>query len=255
MTRLPFFASLALLVATLALAAPSRRDGEQGLNICAKAYEAKVPIYIIEQADLPRNPVSWLTASLSTTNWTGKSRVKRAIPFRATRASTTTFSKLTATMASLSPHPGASTRCPLKERGTSRCMTRTSRNHRRHSRKCLVSNSNGLHNRADHSFFSLKSFSYACSGGIPRPECAISMWGFRGSELVAHEVITFPALEPGHTSDEFVMNSTTFDWRWSRLSSVGFKNARADNGEEISSGLMIDDFRYTIEGGCTGGCN
>lgn len=106
--------------------------------------------------------------------------------------------------------------------------------------------------RGAHSFFSLKSFSYACSGGVPQPECAVSMWGFRGGSLVAHRVINFPALDPGHFPHEFVMNSTTFDWRWSRLSSVGFSIARADNGGMMYGGLMIDNFRYTIEGECKG---
>jgi hypothetical protein len=101
-----------------------------------------------------------------------------------------------------------------------------------------------------HWTFSLKSLSYACSGGVPRPACAISMWGFRGKQLVAKRVLTFPALEPGHFPGEFVMNATVFDQRWSRLSSVGFANARADNGEMIYSGLMVDDLRYTLEGKC-----
>jgi hypothetical protein len=97
----------------------------------------------------------------------------------------------------------------------------------------------------------MKSFSYACSGGVPRPECAISMWGFRGSRLVAHQVITFPALEPGHYPSEFIMNSTTLDWRWEHLSSVGFANARADDGGIIYSGLMIDNLRYSVKGECS----
>jgi hypothetical protein len=42
MTRLAFIASLAFLITSLVLAAPSRRDDGQGLDICAKAYEAKV---------------------------------------------------------------------------------------------------------------------------------------------------------------------------------------------------------------------
>ncbi|KAK0652457.1 hypothetical protein B0T16DRAFT_387715 [Cercophora newfieldiana] len=105
----------------------------------------------------------------------------------------------------------------------------------------------------NHSTFSLKSLSYSCSGGVPQPACAISMWGFRGRQLIAKRVLTFPALEPGHFPSEFVMNATVFDQRWSRLTSVGFANARADNGEMIYGGLMIDDLRYTLEGKC-GSC-
>lgn len=63
-------------------------------------------------------------------------------------------------------------------------------------------------------------------------------------------MITFPALEPGHRPDEFVMNSTTFDNNepeWRGLTSVGLANARADNGGDMFAGLMIDDFKYTVE--------
>ncbi|GAB1312691.1 hypothetical protein MFIFM68171_02901 [Madurella fahalii] len=109
-----------------------------------------------------------------------------------------------------------------------------------------------VHDTGKRSFFSLESFSYACSGGVPQPECAISMWGFRGGDLVAHQVINFPALDPGHFLHEFVMNSTTLDRRWSHLSSVGFSIARADNGETMYAGLMIDDFQYTVGGACSG---
>lgn len=97
------------------------------------------------------------------------------------------------------------------------------------------------------SVLTLKSFTYACNAGVPQPECAISMWGFRGTRLVAHQVITFPRLDPGHYIPEFVMNATTFDTRrWSRLTSVGFSIARKDNGGDMYGGLMIDDFKYTI---------
>ncbi|KAK4207071.1 hypothetical protein QBC37DRAFT_355914 [Rhypophila decipiens] len=112
-----------------------------------------------------------------------------------------------------------------------------------------------VHDGRRHSFFSLKSFSYACSGGVPQPECAISMWGFRGGSLVAHQVITYPALEPGHFISEFIMNSTFFDWRWAHLSSVGFAIARADNGGTLYGGLMIDDFRYSVESECNNSCS
>ncbi|KAK4187624.1 hypothetical protein QBC35DRAFT_498177 [Podospora australis] len=102
-----------------------------------------------------------------------------------------------------------------------------------------------VHDRG--SVLTLKSFSYACNAGVPQPECAISMWGFRGRRLVAQQVITFPQLDPGHYIHEFVMNSTTFDTRrWSRLTSVGFSISRKDNGGDMYGGLMIDDFKYTI---------
>jgi len=46
------------------------------------------------------------------------------------------------------------------------------------------------------------------------------------------------------------MNSTTFDNNepeWRGLTSVGLANARADNGGDMFAGLMIDDFKYTVE--------
>ncbi|KAK5655982.1 hypothetical protein OQA88_5120 [Cercophora sp. LCS_1] len=107
-----------------------------------------------------------------------------------------------------------------------------------------------VHDKNPRSSFTLKSLSYACSGGVPQPACAIAMWGFRGKQLVAQRVVTFPALDPGHYPNEFVMNVTTFDRRWSKLTSLGFANSRADNGEMIYGGLMIDDLRYVLEGEC-----
>jgi len=92
----------------------------------------------------------------------------------------------------------------------------------------------------------LKSFTYACNAGVPQPECAISMWGFKGKRLAAHQVITFPQLDSGHYPSEFVMNATTLGPKWSKLTSVGFSIARKDNGGEMYGGLMIDDLKYTI---------
>ncbi|KAK0619138.1 hypothetical protein B0T14DRAFT_518616 [Immersiella caudata] len=101
-----------------------------------------------------------------------------------------------------------------------------------------------------HTTITLHSISYACSGGVPQPACAISIWGFRWKQLVAQRVVTFPALEPGHSPSEFVMNQTLFDQQWSGLTSVGFATARADNGEMIYSGLMVDELRYALVDVC-----
>jgi hypothetical protein len=98
--------------------------------------------------------------------------------------------------------------------------------------------------------FSPWSFWFACNSGIPQPPCAVSIWGFRDTELVASEVIVFPQLDPGHTSSEFLMNKTTFSSRWTRLTSIGFSIARADNGGDMYGGLMIDDFHYVVDSAC-----
>ncbi|KAK4221631.1 hypothetical protein QBC38DRAFT_403000 [Podospora fimiseda] len=94
--------------------------------------------------------------------------------------------------------------------------------------------------------FTLKSFNYACSSGVPQPECAISMWGFKGKKLAVKQVIVFPRLDPGHYIEEFVMNGTVLGNKWKGLTSVGFSIARKDNGGDMYGGLMIDDLRYTI---------
>ncbi|KAK4159281.1 hypothetical protein QBC43DRAFT_327574 [Cladorrhinum sp. PSN259] len=92
----------------------------------------------------------------------------------------------------------------------------------------------------------LKSFTYACNSGVPQPACAISMWGYKRSRLVAHQVIVFPQLDSGHYTWEFVMNATTLGPKWRELTSVGFSIARQDNGGDMYGGLMIDDLKYTI---------
>ncbi|KAF2417674.1 hypothetical protein EJ08DRAFT_654459 [Tothia fuscella] len=100
--------------------------------------------------------------------------------------------------------------------------------------------------------FDLHSFSYACNSGVPQPECAISMWGWKESGKVIHRTLNFPRLDPGYEPKDFVMNRTRFGYDWSDLKSVGFSIARGDNGENIYGGLMIDDLSYTIkdESGC-----
>jgi hypothetical protein len=91
---------------------------------------------------------------------------------------------------------------------------------------------------------------YACDSGVPQPECAISVWGYRDGRLAVKEKVTFPAIESGHESQDFVMNSTTFDWRWRFIDSIGFSIARADNGESMFGGLMLDAVSYTVNTGC-----
>lgn len=46
------------------------------------------------------------------------------------------------------------------------------------------------------------------------------------------------------------MNSTIFGGEWSGLKSLGFSIERADNGGDTFGGLMLDDFKYTVEEGC-----
>jgi hypothetical protein len=57
-------------------------------------------------------------------------------------------------------------------------------------------------------------------------------------------------LDPGHVSEDFKMNGTTFGREWQGLKSVGFSVARKDNGGDMYGGLALDDFKYTIVNGC-----
>ncbi|KAH7135147.1 hypothetical protein B0J11DRAFT_564554 [Dendryphion nanum] len=92
----------------------------------------------------------------------------------------------------------------------------------------------------------LDSFSFACVAGIPQPECAISIWGWKTNGKVIKRVITFPRLDPGHVIEDFKMNRTSFSQEWRDLQSVGFSIARKDNGGDMYGGLALDDVKYTI---------
>ncbi|KAF2176522.1 hypothetical protein K469DRAFT_678531 [Zopfia rhizophila CBS 207.26] len=94
--------------------------------------------------------------------------------------------------------------------------------------------------------FELDSFSYACVSGVPQPECAISMWGWKESGRLIKRVIKFPRLDPGHPIEDFKMNATKFGGEWRDLKSVGFSIARADNGGDMFGGLALDDVKYTV---------
>ena len=39
--------------------------------------------------------------------------------------------------------------------------------------------------------------------------------------MIMRQVLKFPRLDPGHTSDEFVMNKTYFGRGWSDLNGIG----------------------------------
>ena len=58
--------------------------------------------------------------------------------------------------------------------------------------------------------------------------------------------ITFPRLDPGHPIEDFKMNRTSFSGEWSKLKTLGFSIARADNGGDMFGGLALDDVKYTI---------
>jgi hypothetical protein len=62
--------------------------------------------------------------------------------------------------------------------------------------------------------FNLHSFSYACVSGIPQPECAISIWGWKLGGHNIMRVITFPKLDPGHVIEDF---QNERDNVWSKL--------------------------------------
>jgi hypothetical protein len=104
--------------------------------------------------------------------------------------------------------------------------------------------------RPPKSTFELDSFSYACVSGVPQPECAISVYGWKASGRVIKRVIKFPYLGPAPV-DAYVMNKTRFSGEWKDLKSVGFSIARADNGGDMFGGLALDDIKYTITFGCS----
>lgn len=94
--------------------------------------------------------------------------------------------------------------------------------------------------------FELDSFSFACVAGVPQPECAISIWGWKSNGRIVKRIITFPRLDPGHVLEDFKMNRTSFSREWRDLKSVGFSIARKDNGGDMYGGLALDDVKYTI---------
>ena len=76
------------------------------------------------------------------------------------------------------------------------------------------------------------------------------MTGFKDNGKVVKKTFKFPRLDPGHTIDEFVTNSTTFGHDWKNLKSVGFSISRADNGGDMFGGLMLDDVKYVVKEKC-----
>ncbi|KAF1954219.1 hypothetical protein CC80DRAFT_526903 [Byssothecium circinans] len=93
--------------------------------------------------------------------------------------------------------------------------------------------------------FELDSFSFACVSGVPQPECAISVWGWKADDSLIKRVIKFPKLDPAPI-EAYVMNRTRFSGQWKGLKSLGFSIARADNGGDMFGGLALDDVKYTI---------
>jgi hypothetical protein len=112
---------------------------------------------------------------------------------------------------------------------------------------CLVADA--IHSTSKQTF-DLHSFSYACVSGIPQPECAISIWGWKPGGHNIMRVITFPKLDPGHVIEDFKMNETMFGAEWRGLESIGFSSARKDNGGDMYGGLALDDMKYTINTAC-----
>ena len=98
--------------------------------------------------------------------------------------------------------------------------------------------------------FDLHSFSYACVSGIPQPECAISIWGWKSNGRIVQRIITYPQLDPGHVIEDFKMNKTSFGREWEGLESIGFSISRSDNGGDMYGGLALDDVRYTVKSDC-----
>jgi hypothetical protein len=64
---------------------------------------------------------------------------------------------------------------------------------------------------------------------------------------VIHRVLTFPRLDPGHVTSDFIMNTTQFGPRFKDLKSLSFSIASAEDGGDIFGGLMLDDVKYTIK--------
>ena len=105
--------------------------------------------------------------------------------------------------------------------------------------------------RPPNSTFELDSFSYACVAGVPRPECAISIYGWKTNGKIIKRVLKFPKLDPAPV-DAYVMNKTRFSREWKDLKSLGFSIARADNGGDMFGGLALDDLAYTLSFDCSG---
>ena len=99
--------------------------------------------------------------------------------------------------------------------------------------------------RPPNSTFELDSFSYACVAGVPQPECAISIYGWKTNGKIIKRVLKFPKLDPAPV-DAYVMNKTRFSREWKDLKSLGFSIARADNGGDMFGGLALDDLAYTL---------
>jgi hypothetical protein len=109
-----------------------------------------------------------------------------------------------------------------------------------------IQNSDGRENIWKKSL-SVQSFNYACDSGVQKPECDISMKGYRGNWLVIEMTLFIPALVSGLPVDSFVMNSTAL-FGWKILTHIDFNIARADNGGDMFGGLMIDDLKYALNG-------
>jgi hypothetical protein len=59
------------------------------------------------------------------------------------------------------------------------------------------------------------------------------MWGHKSSGRIITKKITFPRLDSGHVSADFVMNKTGFGREWDGLKSLGFSISRKDNGGDM----------------------
>ncbi|KAF1943935.1 hypothetical protein EJ02DRAFT_432881 [Clathrospora elynae] len=108
----------------------------------------------------------------------------------------------------------------------------------------------GISDESSLTTFDLHSLSYACVAGIPQPECAILIFGFKKSDDVVTRTLIFPRLDPGHSVEQFVMNSTTFGDEWTGLTDMAFGMTRSDDGGSMFGGLAIDDLRYTLNTAC-----
>lgn len=100
--------------------------------------------------------------------------------------------------------------------------------------------------------FHLQSLHYACSQGVPQPECTIVIRGhkWRGPRGNWHpqiltKTVTYPALNPPVDPATIVMKQVVFGPEWRNLEKVTFDVT----GEQPEyAGLVLDQVAYqTVE--------
>lgn len=105
--------------------------------------------------------------------------------------------------------------------------------------------------------YSLLSFSYACSSGIPQPACKVNIEGYKydrpnmNGPRYVYESVVYPKVESGHSIGDLVMNSTkgkmVFGKEWTGLTYLKWSIEREVDGGDMVGAFVLDDFEYTVE--------